>query len=66
MMNVPTQLTTLATAMAFGRGACRNSSAPIIIGIGPASYDNSHSMQSELDYRVYIIIIIIIHHQHHR
>jgi len=36
MMNVPIQLTTLAAAMAFGRGPCRNSSAPIIIGIGPA------------------------------
>ena len=35
MMNVPIQLTTLATAIAFGRGPCRNSSAPIIIGIGP-------------------------------
>jgi len=37
MMNVPIQLTTLATAIAFGRGPCRNSSAPIIIGIGPAA-----------------------------
>jgi len=36
MMNVPIQLTTLATAIAFGLGPCRNSSAPIIIGIGPA------------------------------
>ena len=38
MTNVPTQLTTLATATAFGRGRCRNSSAPIIRGIGPASH----------------------------
>jgi len=38
MMNVPIQLTTLATAIAFGLGPCRNSSAPIIIGIGPAQH----------------------------
>ena len=53
--NVPSQLTTPATAIASGRGPCRNSSAPIIIGIGPAitsdtlnsvstaAYDNSSS-----------------------
>ena len=40
MMNVPIQLTTEATAIAFGRGPWRNSSAPIIIGIGP-SYNKS-------------------------
>jgi len=38
MMNVPIQLTTLATAIAFGRGPWRNSSAPIIIGIGPTAH----------------------------
>lgn len=37
MANVPSQLTTPATAIASGRGFCRNSSAPIIIGIGPAT-----------------------------
>jgi len=36
MVNVPSQLTTPATAIASGRGPWRNSSAPIIIGIGPA------------------------------
>ena len=46
MMKVPTQFTTPATAIAFGRGPWRNSSAPIIIGIGPATVADSQTTLS--------------------